>query len=87
MSNQKLFFPYNLGESRKQFLINKEYNDYVFQKEYFPYQFDSWYDKKLYGLVNNQKNAIYPKNSVLAFNSNTDNFSYKNLIFVRLGTN
>ena len=82
MSNQKLFFPYNLGESRKQFLINKEYNDYVFQKEYFPYQFDSWYDKKLYGLVNNQKNAIYPKNSVLAFNSNTDNFSYKNLIFV-----
>ena len=30
---------------------NKFYDNFVYQKEYFPYQIDTWNDKKNYGLT------------------------------------
>jgi hypothetical protein len=65
----------------KNYVINKFFEDNVLQKQYYPYQFDGWKDKKLYGLVNNKGEAIYPKN--IALLNYTDNGNAQvNLTFV-----
>ena len=54
----------------------------MLQKEYYPYQFDGWSEKKFYGLVNNKNEAIYPKNSFLGTVSNSNGITFKNLRFI-----
>ncbi len=60
---------------------NLKYEQYVFQKEYYPYQFDSFNDQKQYGLYNNGF-VIYPKISSLKTYTNNNGNTHKNLSFV-----
>lgn len=82
MSNQKIIQSLDAGETINSYNINKFFEDYVLQKEYYSYQFDGWKDKSFYGLIDNRNRAIYPKNAVMAYNSNDNSVSYKNLLFV-----
>lgn len=82
MSNQKLLSSIQNNNTLKTFVDSKFFENFVLQKEYYPYQFNGWTDKLFYGLVDNSGRAIYPKNSVMALNSNLNSVSYKNLIFV-----
>lgn len=82
MSNQKIGNFIKFNNVIETYNINKYFDDYVFQKEYFPYQFDGWKDKVLYGLLNKNGDAVYPKNIALSLNSADNNFNYKNLLFV-----
>lgn len=58
------------------------FNEYVLPKEYYPYQFDGWNDKKKYGIVDNKNNIIYPKQSYLKTYTNNLGAQHKNLLFV-----
>ena len=58
------------------------YNEYVLDKDYYPYQFNSWNDNKKYGIVDNNLNAIYPKQSALLEYSNNFKNAQKNINFV-----
>lgn len=82
MSNQNLLSNIANNSTVKNFIDTKFFQDFVLQKEYYPYQFDGWNDKPFYGLVDNRGRAIYPNNAITALNSNTNAISYKNLIFV-----
>lgn len=64
------------------YFIRLFYKDYVLSKEYYPYQFDGWSDKKYYGIVDNNSNIIYPKQSYLKLYTNNLGTQQKNLIFV-----
>ncbi len=64
------------------YFLRKFYDEYVLDKDYYPYQFDGWSDKKYYGVLDNQKNVIYPKDSYLKIYSNSNNTQHKNLAFV-----
>jgi len=82
MSDQKIIENPKIGGIADNYNINKFFEDYVLQKEYFPYQFDGWKDKQFYGLVDKGNRAIYPKNTAMAYNSNDNSVSFKNLLFV-----
>lgn len=82
MSNQKIINNISVGKTIDNYNINKFFENYVLQKEYYPYQFDGWKEKQLYGLTNNSGKAIFPKASVLTLNSNDNGVNYTNLIFV-----
>lgn len=58
------------------------YRDFVLQKQYYPYQFDGWNDKKKYGILDNSGDVVYPKNSALKEYSTNFNNIHKNLFFV-----
>jgi hypothetical protein len=58
------------------------FKEYVLQKEYYPYQFDSWGDKKYYGILDNKGYVIYPKDTALVEYSNSNGVTHKNLLFV-----
>lgn len=58
------------------------YRDYVLQKQYNPYQFDGWNDKKNYGLLDNSGFVVYPKYSSLKEYLNDNGVTQKNLFFV-----
>ena len=60
---------------------NKFYDNFIYQKEYFPYQIDTWNDKKNYGLTYNNK-AIYPTGKVIRSITNTNGSTNRVLIFV-----
>lgn len=62
--------------------INSLFKEYVLQKEYYPYQFDGWGDKKFYGIVDNKKNIIYPKPFNLKYHTTIGNNAHKNIAFV-----
>lgn len=82
MNSQKIIKNINSSGATEYYLLNKFYENYVLQKEYYPYQFDGWRDNKFYGLVDNKNRAIFPKDSLLYLNSNPNNISYLNMIFV-----
>lgn len=82
MSNQKIIQSTQSGGTADNYNINKFFEDYVLQKEYFPYQFDGWKDKQFYGLIDKGNRAIYPKNAAMTYNSNDNSVSFKNLLFV-----
>jgi hypothetical protein len=65
----------------KQYAINKFYDEFVFQKQYYNYQFDSSKDKKFYGMFYNNKTVI-PKPNILKSYVNNNGVTHKNLIFV-----
>lgn len=58
------------------------YKKYLLQKEYFPYQFDGWYEKKNYGLIDKNNNIVYPQMGVLKKYYNLRGQEHKNLPFV-----
>jgi len=60
---------------------NKYFENFIFQKEYFPYQFDSWKDKINYG-VSYKNYFIYPKNSIRGLIKNDNSQTFSSLIFV-----
>jgi len=64
------------------YYLRKFYNEFVLNKQYYPYQFDGWGDKKYYGIFDEQKNVIYPKDNYLKNYSNNTNVQHKNLMFV-----
>ena len=82
MSNQTIKQSTRISPLIDTYNINKFFENYVLQKEYYPYQFDGWSEKKFYGLVNNKNEAIYPKNSFLGTVSNSNGITFKNLRFI-----
>jgi hypothetical protein len=82
MSDQKIITSVKFGKTIDTYNVNKFFEDYVLQKEYYPYQLDTWKDKKFYGLINNKEQAIYPKNEYLSLNSNDNGVSFQNMVFV-----
>jgi hypothetical protein len=82
MSNQKIIQNFVLGTTIDNYNVNKFFEDYVLQKDYYPYQFDGWKEKQFYGLVDSNNRAIYPKDIVLSLNSNDNGVNYRSLIFV-----
>lgn len=82
MSNQKIPDTISFGTTIDAYSTNKFFDDYVLQKDYYPYQFDGWRDKKNYGIVDASGRAIYPKSSLMSLNSNDNGISYRNMLFV-----
>jgi hypothetical protein len=66
----------------QQFILNKFYKEKIFNKEYYPYQLDTWYDKKKYGLVDNKKRSLIPKSELIASYQNDSGISNSNIGFV-----
>jgi len=58
------------------------YDNYVLQKQYYPYQFNGWDDKKFYGILDLNKTPIYPKQSGLSNYFNNDGMTQTNIKFV-----
>ncbi len=82
MSNQKFNIPIGLSNVEDTYSVNKFFEEYVFQKEYYPYQFDGWKEKQLYGLVDNSGRSIYPKTSLLRGITNDNGITHDCLFFV-----
>lgn len=82
MSNQKIINNIIFNNIIDNYTINKFYQDYVLQKEYYPYQFDGWNDKKLYGLIDKQGRALYPKNNFIEIIGNTNSSTQEAFVFV-----
>lgn len=66
----------------RDFNIGKFFEEYVFQKNYHPYQFDGWNERKHYGLKDSYNNIIYPKQEYLKIYTNNLGVSQKNIFFV-----
>lgn len=58
------------------------YNKNVLQKEYFPYQFDSWAQNKNFGLIDSKGRAVFPKQDAVRLYTNSLGQSQSNLLFV-----
>ena len=58
------------------------YNNFVFQDEYYPYQFNGYSDRRYYALANNKSEPIYPRNSALTYFSDRNGNQFKTLVFV-----
>lgn len=58
------------------------YKNFVLSSEYYPYQYEDWYNNKGYGRYDSNGNVIYPKNSFLKQYKNESNIDQKNLLFV-----
>jgi hypothetical protein len=83
MSNQTLPATiFKTNSSADKYTSAVYYNNFVFQDEYYPYQFNAYFDKKYYALVNNKGEPIYPKNSVLTYFSDRNGNQFKILPFV-----
>lgn len=70
------------NNTRDAYLLNQFYEKYIFQKNFFNYQFDSWKDKVHYGLINKNGDSIYPKNLAFASYNNDNGVTQQNLFFV-----
>jgi hypothetical protein len=82
LTDQKIFDIGITNGTQNIFLVGKFFEEFVLQKEYFPYQFDGWYQNKNYGKINNNGKAIFPKTAALSFTTNQESTNHKNLVFV-----
>jgi hypothetical protein len=83
MSNQTLPATiFKTNSSADKYVSAVYYNNFVFQDEYYPYQFNGSSDKRYYALINNKNEPIYPKDSELAYFSDRNGNQYKILSFV-----
>ena len=64
------------------YYIAKFFKEFVMQKEYFPYQFNSWSENKNYGIYDGNKNVIYPKQDYLKEYKNNLGVQHRNISFV-----
>lgn len=68
--------------TEKQYNLGKFFQEFVLQEQYYPYQFDSWTDKAFYGIIDNKKQIVYPRESSLKIYTNNNGAVHKNIIFV-----
>ncbi len=73
---------FNTSSTKDKYDLNKLYDDYVFQKVYYPYYFDSREDKRNYGIVDTYGNVVYPIPSQLKSYRNNGGTSHSNIEFV-----
>ena len=64
------------------YLSGDYYNNFILQKEYFPYQFDSWTENKNFGLIDKKGRSIFPRDEYLKPYTNVLGQTHKNLSFV-----
>lgn len=58
------------------------YKNYILEEQYFPYQYNSWGEKRKYGLLDTKNNVIYPRQSALLEYTNNNGNINKNINFV-----
>lgn len=80
-----IIFPVNLSypiSTKSKYDVGIFYKKYLLQKEYYPYQFDGWYEKKFYGILDKNNIIVYPKINFLKKYTNSKGQEHKNLPFV-----
>lgn len=81
----KKIFPDDIfsgNNSFDEYHLNDFYKNYVLDKEYYPYQYDDWYNVKNYGCIDHNKLIIYPKQSALKIHADSTVNLHRNLHFV-----
>ncbi len=73
---------YNSTNTKDRYDLNKLYDEYVFQKTYYPYYFDSREDKHNYGVIDTKGNVVYPIPSLLKTYKNNNGTTHSNIEFV-----
>lgn len=82
MSNQSIPAYFTNTSTINTYFTAKFFEDYVLQKEYYPYQFNSRKENINYGLVNNRGFSVFPKRSALETYAGVNGTNQRNLLFV-----
>jgi hypothetical protein len=82
MSNQSIPAYFTNTSTIDTYFTTKFFDDYVLQKEYYPYQFNSRQGNINYGLVNSRGFSVFPKRSALETYAGANGTNQRNLLFV-----